>query len=159
MATVSKEMVDAVRAARWADWQRMAKELPDHHILSVELLRTHRNETAIVLTVVRNGRLVQYELRADAKGQHPRPVITPRVATGCDDPEAAEGAAPRVAMLAATAAPAAAAGDEGDVAEFVAVGEPPPKESPQPGVVALGSSLLETTFDLGEHAVDSTQTQ
>src|SRR6185295_10830630 len=103
--------------------------------------------------------------RADAKGQNPKPVITPRVATGYDDPkgvEGVEGAVPQVAAFAAMAAPApppAAAGDDGDVAEYVAVGYPPPKEPPVPGVVALGSSLLETTFDLGEHAVDSTQTQ
>jgi hypothetical protein len=150
-------MVDAVRAARWADWQRMAKELPDHHVLSVELLRTHSNETVIVLTVVRNGRVVQHELRANAKGQNPKPVITPRVSTGYDDPKGIEGAVPQIAAFAAMAAPAA--GGEGGTAEDFAVGYPPPKEAPVPGVVALGSSLLETTFDLGEHAVDSTQTQ
>jgi len=37
----------------------------------------------------------------------------------------------------------------------VAIGDPPPKEPPQPGAVALGGSLLTTTFNLGEQAVDS----
>ncbi|HEY0477550.1 MAG TPA: hypothetical protein VGD37_08490, partial [Kofleriaceae bacterium] len=45
-------------------------------------------------------------------------------------------------------------GDGGPVAETIPLGEPPPKESPQPGAVALGGSLLTTTFNLGEQAIE-----
>ena len=157
MGNVSKEMVDAVRMARWADWERMAKEMPDgHHILSVELLRTRRTETAIVLTVARGGRVHQFEFRGDEKGQNARPVVTRRAPTGCD--EAPGDDVPRVAMLAfdAPAPPPDGGGDGGPVANSIPLGEPPPKEPPDPGVTSLGSSLLQTTFDLGEQAVGST---
>jgi hypothetical protein len=158
MANVSKEMVDAVRMARWADWERMAKEMQGgHHILSVELLRTQRTETAIVITVARNGRVHQFEFRADEKGQNPRPVITRRDPTGCDDApklEVAQVAA--LAIGAPTPPPPPPPGDDGGpVANSIPLGEPPPKEPPDPGVTSLGASLLQTTFDLGEQAVDS----
>ena len=152
---VSKEMVDALRMARWREWEQMATEMPKgQHILSVELLRVGANQTAVVLTIARNGKLAQYELRADAKGQNPRPVITRRDPKGCDDPQQPDPA-PRVAAFAAMEAPAALGGDDdGSVANGMPLGSPPDKEPPDPGVIAVGSSLLETTFDLGEHAVD-----
>jgi hypothetical protein len=49
---------------------------------------------------------------------------------------------------------AAAMNDDVITPEGMPLGSPPDKEPPDPGVIAVGSSLLETTFDLGEHAVD-----
>ena len=158
--SASKDMVDALRMARWREWERMATELPKgQHILSVELLRVNANQTAVVLTIARNGRLAQYELRGDAKGQNPRPVITRRDPRGCDDPQQSDPS-PRVEAFAAMEAPAALAGggDDGSVANGMPLGSPPDKEPPDPGVIAAGSSLLQTTFDLSEHAVHTPPT-
>jgi hypothetical protein len=158
MAKVSKEMVDAVRMARWEEWQRTAKDMPKgQHILSVELLRVGDKQTAVVLTIARDGKVEQFELRADAKGQNPKPVVTRRDPAGCDPPKAGDPA-PRVAAFAMTEAPVpppSGSGDDGPVADSIPLGEPPPKEPPDPGVTSLGSSLLETTFDLGEQVVGS----
>lgn len=161
MANVSKEMVDAVRMARWEEWQRTAKDMPKgQHILSVELLRVGDKQTAVVLTIARDGKVQQFELRADAKGQNPKPVVTRRDPAGCDPPKAGDPA-PRVAAFAVTEAPVppppppGGGGDGGPVADSIPLGEPPPKEPPDPGVTSLGSSLLETTFDLGEQVVGS----
>lgn len=149
MPKVSKEMVDVVRLARWEEWERMAKDMPrGHHILSVELLRPSRNETAIVLTVAQNGRVVQYELRGDDMGKHAKPVISQRGLAGCDRPRTE--IAPRAAGLMTMAA---AEEEGGPVANGMALGEPPIKEPPHPGVIALGDSLLITTFGLGEQVV------
>lgn len=154
MANVSKEMVDAVRMARWEEWQRTAKDMPKgQHILSVELLRVGQEQTAVVLTVARNGKVQQFELRADAKGQNARPVVSRRDPQGCEPPRAGDPA-PRVAAMAVTEA-AVGGGDGGPVADSIPLGEPPPKDPPEPGVISLGSSLLETTFDLGEQVVGS----
>jgi hypothetical protein len=154
MPNVSKEMVDAVRMARWAEWEQMAKDLPDgRHILSVELLRINLNETAVVITAVQNNRLVQYELRGDAQGGNPRPVISRKqVPAICNEP-GYEAIVPHLAAF--IVREAAPSGDGGAVADGVAIGEPPPKEPPQPGAVALGGALLTTTFNLGEQAVGS----
>jgi hypothetical protein len=155
MSNVSKEMVDAVRMARWEEWERMAKQMPrGHHILSVELLRINHNETAVVLTVVHDNRLVQYELRGDAKGGNPRPVISrPHVPAACHEPEF-EKLLPHLAAF--ITRETTDSGDGGPIADGVAIGYPPPKEPPQPGAIALGGSLLTTTFNLGEQAVGST---
>lgn len=132
----------------------MAKEMPrGHHVLSVELLRINRNETAVVLTVVQNHRLVQYELRGDAKGGNPRPVISRQhVPAACNEP-GYEKLVPHLAAF--ITRDATTSGDGGPIANSVAIGDPPPKEPPQPGAVALGGSLLTTTFNLGEQAVGS----
>jgi len=146
MGNVSKEMVDAVRLARLQDWERMATRMPKgQHILSVEMLRVAPNQTAIVLTIARDGKVHQFELVADAKGQNARPVITRRGRVECDDPPKAlaEGPAPL------------AGGEDDTVANDVPLNYPPDKEPPDPGVTSLGSSLLETTFDLGEQVAGS----
>src|ERR1043165_9154865 len=161
--TVTKDMVYAVRMARWAEWEKMAAELPGaHHILSVEMLRTHRNETAIVLTVVHNGKLVQYELRGDARGGNPRPVISQRyLQPDCDDEVRGELGIKLDALTAINmfGPDAGGGGDGGPVAEGAGTGEPPPKEPPQPGAVALGGTLLSATFNLGEQAVGADDSQ
>ncbi|HEX2689058.1 MAG TPA: hypothetical protein VHN14_20690, partial [Kofleriaceae bacterium] len=74
MSDLSK-VVDQVRAARRALWSQMARELPDYHILSVELLRTQGNETLAVFTVVRDRRPVQYVLQGDATGANLRALV------------------------------------------------------------------------------------
>ena len=97
MGNVSKEMVDAVRLARLQDWERMATRMPKgQHILSVEMLRVGANQTAIVLTIARDGKVHQFELVADAKGQNARPVITRRGRVECDDPTTRPTRGPRV---------------------------------------------------------------
>ena len=157
--SVSKEMVDALRMARWREWEAMATQMPKgQHILSVELLRVGANQTAVVLTIARNGKLAQYELRGDAKGQNARPVVTRRDPRGCDDPQQPDPA-PRMEAMTLMDAPAPlAGGDDGSVANGMPLGYPPDKEPPDPGVIASGSSLLQTTFDLSEHAVDTPPT-
>jgi hypothetical protein len=157
MSHVSKEMVYAVKMARWSEWERMAKQLPPgRHILSVELLRSRPNETTVVLTVVHNHRLVQYELRGDIKGRNVKPYVSQqRGPSGCD-PQAGDDM-PRVeALLAAVILDPG--GDGGSTGNGIALGEPPPKEDPLPGVLALGTTLLGSTYDLGEQAVNSDNT-
>lgn len=157
MSHVSKEMAYAVRMARWAEWERLAKELPGgHHILSVEILRTHRNETAIVLTVVRNHKLVQYELRGDANGKNAKPVVSRhRTPDHGYDPKAPQASPLRLDALVAIDA---GDSDDGPIGESIPLGEPPPKEDPQPGATALGETLLHTAFGIGENAVSSDDT-
>lgn len=153
MSKVSKEMVHAVKMARWQEWEQMAKELPrGRHIVSVELLRARRTETVVVLTVVHNHRLVQYELRGDVRGRNVKVYVSHPRTDGCD-PVTGEPL-PRAEALLSTAA-LDPGGDGGATADGIALGEPPPKEDPHPGVVALGTTLLGSTFDLGEQAVSS----
>lgn len=52
-------------------------------------------------------------------------------------------------------APMAATPDDGVSADSIALGEPPPKEPPPPGIMSLGTSLMTTAFDLGEVAAAS----
>jgi len=166
MPRVSKEQVEQVRDARWAAFERMARELPNHHILAIELLRTQREQTLAVFTAVKDRKAVQYVLVADAKGGRPRPVVT---ADPCHPPK---GTHPDMAPIHISAlalhsftapmpppsggAPVMAAGatlldDPADPAS-IALGVPPPKDDPPPGIVALGTVLLASTFDLGEQA-------
>ena len=77
MSDLSKA-VDLVRQARMDSWQRMAKELPDHHVLAVEMFRVDRNTTVSIFTLVRNGRVVQEVLQGDGRGLGVKPVV-PRV--------------------------------------------------------------------------------
>lgn len=76
MLKVSKEQVQQVRLARWEAWRQMAKEMRNHQILAVELLRTRNDETIAVFTVSRNGEPVQFVVKGDSMG---------RVSTGRDD--------------------------------------------------------------------------
>jgi len=149
MSKVTKDMVDAVRIARWEEWERMAKDMPrGHHILSAELLRINRDETAVVITAVQDQRLVQYELRGNAMGGDVRPVVSQHRAAASDQSSRATPHAAALAMLAATG------DDGGPIANTVAMGEPPVKEPPHPGAIALGGSLLTTTFRLDAQALD-----
>ena len=143
---VSKEVRD-VRAAEWEGYKQLAKRLPDHHVLSVQLIRTRTNETAVVFTVVRNGEPVQSVLMGDARGRaYPNQYQPPRVGDDCDPKNPNQ---PRVEAL---VAPVTGGGtdDGGAVSPDVALGSPPVKQPITPGLVALGTTLLSATFDLGE---------
>lgn len=76
MTKVTKEQVQQVRLARWEAWRQMAREMKNHQILAVELLRTRGDETIAVFTVNRNGEPVQFVVNGDSMG---------RLSTGRDD--------------------------------------------------------------------------
>ncbi|HEX3762364.1 MAG TPA: hypothetical protein VHW23_26870 [Kofleriaceae bacterium] len=137
--------VDMVRQARMDSWQQMAKQLPDHHVLAVEMFRIDRDRTVAVFTLVRNGRVVQEVLQGDGRGLNVRPVA-PRATQPC--PPLDLGRQFQVeALMMPDAAPTL--GDAGVVAS-VAVGDPPPKVPVEPGIVAVGGVGLQNSFDTGE---------
>lgn len=136
--------VDMVRQARMDSWQRMAKELPDHHVLAVEMFRVDRDRTVAVFTLVKNGRVVQEVLQGDGRGLNVRPVA-PRATQPC--PSLDLGRQFQVEALMMTTA--ALSPDDGAAAN-VAVGDPPPKVPVEPGIVAVGGVGLQNSFDTGE---------
>jgi hypothetical protein len=132
----------------------MASHLPDHHILSVEMLRTQEDRTVAVFTIVKDKRPVQYVLEGNALGRNLRPFVTPPT------PRAeVEGSSELEAMVMVAAAAAAAPpqpptpSNSGASAEGIALGEPPPKQPPTPGVVAMGESIMPLVFNLSEWAL------
>ncbi len=68
--------------------------------------------------------------------------------------EAAPGLAPvaasRIAPPAAPPPPPVAPGDGS--ANAVALGEPPPKQEPEPGIISVGTAVLPLVFDVAERA-------
>ena len=148
MSDLSKA-VDLVRQARMDGWQRMAKDLPDHHVLAVEMFRVDRNTTLSVFTLVRHGRVVQEVLQGDGRGLSVKP-IAPR---GRPCPPINLGRQFHIDALMAPAALAPAAGQTGDGGispASIAYGEPPPQDNPRPGVIAVGGTGLQNAFDTGE---------
>jgi hypothetical protein len=125
-----------VQAALWHGWIKLAKELPNHHILAVELLRTHNDETIAVFTAVKDRMPVRYVVRGDSSGR-----VKPGIAEHCDpkDPHAP------VAMEARLGTE-----DGGVTPEGMALGEPPPRQPPMPGIIAVGAALLTVAFGVGE---------
>jgi hypothetical protein len=144
---VTKDMVDQVRAARWEEWRRTAHKLPDHHILSIELLRTPEDRTLAVITAVRHREPVQYVLEGDARGGS----VKPRVSHHCPpDPRGDAPGAPKLQAL--VEAPIASDGTGSAAsADSIALGEPPPKQEPPAAIISLGSTAMKLTFDAGEH--------
>lgn len=147
MSDLSKA-VDLVRQARWESWQRMAKELPDHHVLAVEMFRVDRNTTVAIYTLVRHGRVVQEVLHGDGRGLNVKPVV-----------QRAEQATPLNlgrqfhidALVAPAPPPAPAASTDGGITPYtIAYGEPPPKQPPEPGIIAVGGTGMQNSFDTGE---------
>lgn len=141
--------VERVRAARWEAWKQMASKLQDHHVLSIELLRTHDNHTLAVFTVVKDHKPVQYALKGDALGANLKALVTqhcPPIKVGSSQVEAL-----------VIGAPASSTGtdDGGVTAESIAMGEPPPKQTPPSAIVSLGASVMTTTFNLGEVAAQA----
>jgi hypothetical protein len=152
-----KKVVDQLCEARAKAWEEMAEKLPNNHILAVELFRTERNETLAVFTVVRDGRPVQQILRADERGGNVKAVI-PRD-RDCKPVKVwpyrmAEGLIEAVKMELFTAA---APSTEGVTASGIALGEPPPKREPEPGIVSLANAILPTAFDVGERLASEGQ--
>jgi hypothetical protein len=157
MSKISNDELTKVRLARMEGWKQLAKRLPNHHILSVELVRTRNDETAAVFTVVRHHHPVQFLVRADARGR----VKANQLDEGCDDGrdhgghdhggyETKGGHAPGQAVEAVALAATAAAAEDPVDPNLITLGHPPDKEPPPPGILALGSALLGTAFDLGE---------
>lgn len=155
--TISPEQAREVRAALWQGWIKMAQELPNHHILSVELLRTHDDETVAVFTAVKDHMPVRYVVRGDASGRL-KPTISdhgdpndkhgdPHPKHGdphpkYGDPNAKHGVAAVAARLGGS--------DNQVTPESMALGEPPPQQPPRPGIVAVGGALLSVAFGVGE---------
>lgn len=132
---VAKEVHD-VRLARWAGFKRLAKRLPNHQILSVELVRTRHDETAAVFTVVKDQEPVQYVVMGDANGRVR--VVEP----GQLAPASSAGS-----MDAITLADGPVNAADPDV---IALGQPPLKEPAPPSIMAVGAGLLSAAFDVGE---------
>lgn len=147
MSDLSKA-VDLVRQARMVAWQRMAASLPDHHVLAVEMFRVDRNTTVSIFTLVRKGRVVQEILQGDGRGLGVKPVV-PHTVPGKPIHLGREFHIDAL-MMAPPLAPLAATDDTGGSAYAIAYGEPPPKEEPKPGVIAVGGTGMQNVFDTGE---------
>lgn len=122
------------KIAQWDGFKEMAQRLKNHHILGTELVRTINDETIAVITVAYRGEPVQYVVWGDAQGrvkaQQPTKPHLPPLTHG----------------LAGETRAAATAGTP----DTFALGEPPIKQPPTPGIVALGAALLASAFGLGE---------
>jgi hypothetical protein len=138
--------VQMVRQARMDSWQRMAQKLPDHHVLAVEMFRVDRDRTVAIFTIVKHGKVVQEVLQGDGRGLNVKPVVphAPRPFPPLD-----LGRQFQVEALMMTAPDATTDGDDGS-AYSIAVGYPPPKDPPDPGIVAVGGVGLQNSFDTGE---------
>jgi len=130
-ATESKEVHD-VLVARWRGFQTLAKTLPNHHILAVELIRTLEDTTIAVFTVVKDGTPIRYVVTGDSRG---RVKANPGHCASPDKAEADFG----TKLVPDVADPA-----------VIALGIPPPQQPSTPGVVAVGGGLLAAAFDVGE---------
>ena len=137
--------VKTVRQARMASWQQMAAKMKDHHVLAVEMFRVDRDRTVAIFTLVKNGRVVQEVLLGDGRGLNVRPIV-PHLTQPC--PPIPLGREFHVEALMATAA--ATTTDDDGSAYSVALGEPPPKGTPEPGIIAVGGVGLQNSFDTGE---------
>jgi hypothetical protein len=133
----AKEVHD-VRLARWEGFKRLARRLPNHHILSVELIRTRRDETAAVFTVVRNHVPVQHVVMGDAYGRV-KPTNGGPYRTASDD------TSDQMEVITLAEGPTNAADPD-----IIALGQLPSMEPPPPGIVAVGAGLLAAAFDVGE---------
>ncbi len=147
MSDLSKA-VDLVRQARWDSWRRLAAELPDHHVLAVEMFRVDRNTTVAIYTLVRRGKVVQEVLQGDGRGLNVRPVA-PRVEQ-CTPINLGRQFHIDALMVPPPPAPDATTGDNGVTAYSIAYGEPPPKQGSEPGVIAVGGTGMQNSFDTGE---------
>jgi hypothetical protein len=138
----------------------MAKELPNHHILSVELLRTHNDETVAVITAVKDHMPVRFVVRGDASGQ-----LKPGIKDHCD-PHAKHGhdehghgehghgeyghGDPNAKHAVSAMAMKLNAPDDTVTPEGMALGEPPPQQPPRPGMIGIGGALLAVAFGAAE---------
>jgi hypothetical protein len=132
------KVVRDVKAAQWAGFKRLAKQLPDHHVLAVELIRTSNDQTAAVFTIVRNHEPFQTVVMGDSRGR-----VDPKSCHFHMDAHLEPHAA---------AEPRVAAGDDTTVVspDGMALGDPPIKVPPSPGMIAVGGALLSVAFDVAE---------
>lgn len=128
----SKEL-RAIKLAQWEGFQRLAAALPNHHILAIELVRTFDDQTAAEFTVVRDRKPVRMVVFGDARG---------RVKSLDDCHKEHHELMAREARLTET---------DGDQSPDFSLSQPPVRQPPEPGFVALASSLLPAAFDVGEH--------
>jgi hypothetical protein len=147
--TLSKEVRD-VKIAQWEGFRRLAKQLPDHHVLAVDLVRTRTDETAAVFTVVRHGEPVQMVVMGDERGRVKPHDCGPRdwMKTEPHVLESKHGAAEGQKAVAASFAAADATGDPSP--DGFSLGGPPPKQDPEPGIVILGTAALALVFGVGD---------
>jgi hypothetical protein len=157
---VSKEEHD-IRVAMWEGYKRMARRLPDHHVLAVDLRRTRNNLTAAVFTLVRGGEPEQVVVFGDARGQLLPIQDFPRRDDGtqlshehllyADDATGGDGDDGGGTLDPSSLVGGPTVGGGGVVMpDGASVGGPPVKGPVSPGVVALGGSLLATAFGAGE---------
>lgn len=139
--------VQIVRQARMDSWQQMAAKMQDHHVLAVEMFRIDRDRTVAIFTLVKNGKVVQEVLQGDGRGLNVRPIAARGATQPC--PPIDIGRQFQVEALMVTPA-ALAPPDDGGSAYAVALGEPPPKGTPEPGIIAVGGVGLQNSFDTGE---------
>src|SRR5262245_33744990 len=133
--------IQIVRQARMDSWQQMAAKMQDHHVLAVEMFRIDHDRTVAIFTLVKNGKVVQEVLQGDGRGLNVRPIV-PRATQPC--PPIDLGRQFQVEAL--VVMPAAAAGtDDGGSAYAIALGEPPPKGTPEPGIIAVGGVGLQNS--------------
>lgn len=131
---MSKEVHDLI-VARWEGFKTLAKTLPNHHILAVELFRTLRDETTAVFTVVRHGEPVRYVVTGDAHGR-----VKADNRDHCETPNKALASLNSQSLVP----------DGGMDPSAVAIAEPPPHQPGTPGIVAVGAALLSGAFDVAE---------
>jgi len=134
-ATISNEVHD-VLVARWEGFKRLAKKLPNRHVLAVELIRTPDDQTVAVFTTVRNGEPIRTIVRGDAHGR-----VKPSSDDHCHAPD-------RAATMAMDAR-FAPEGEEVDPS-IVAIADPPPKQPGTPGIIAVAGNALSGVFDVAE---------
>lgn len=179
MSSVTNEQVQQVRRARWEVWRQMAKDMKNHQVLAVELLRTRNDQTVAVFTVVRNGEPVQFVVRGDSRGR----LLDDKDDRGGEhhghhehhdhhhghhdhhhghhehhhehgDHGEHRGYAVQSAQVEgaqAMAMMAFAAAEDPASPDIIAVREPPPKQPPPDGFTAAGGVMLGTAFDVAEN--------
>ena len=131
------------KLAEWEGFKRLAKKLPNHHVLAVELIRTSNDQTAAVFTIVRNHEPFQTVVMGDSHGRVNPNDCHPRQGWQVEHVAADVHIAPEAKLVMVEAA--AEVPPDG-----IAVGDPPVKQPPTPGLIALGGSLLSVAFDTGE---------
>ncbi len=145
---MSKETQD-VKLALWDGFKRLAKRLPDHHILAVDLLRTHDDQTVAVFTVVRDHEPVQMIVVGDAQGRVQPHDCGPRAWMRAPDATEQQSATGERLAMEASISPADDPADPADPAGF-ATRTPPPQQEPSPGVVILATAALALVFGVGD---------
>jgi hypothetical protein len=138
-ATLTQEVAD-VQVARWEGFRRLAKSLPNHRVLALELFRTINDETVAVYTAVRDGEPVRYLLRGDSRGR----LLPTREVEPTDDPTCT----PRAAT-AMTASDMQEALDNTGIDPNMSYGRPPPSVPIPPNLVDSGEAALLNTFGSG----------